>query len=1102
MSTSKMGNRPGMKLFHRAIFVIFIIDFFTPALYGQPDTSVMVHIEMKKESLQVLIERLKAQVDLSFISAVKTEEVNGIDFPNAVRTVKQVLDLMAAQTGLTYRIKRNTVFIYDRVDHPKPGRHSSPSLNVSGEVTESATQQPLPGVSILIKGTTNGTTTDTYGQYSIEAAKDDVLVFSFIGHKTIEASFNGQPVLNVSMEEEVAKLNEVVVNGGYYRTTDRLKTGNIVKITAKEIENQPVTSPLLALQGRVPGLEITPQNGAPGSAPTIRIRGDNSLRRGAFGRSNGNYPLYIVDGVPISSVPVQSVSFSFMQQGFDPLSTLSPDNIESIEILKDADATAIYGSRGANGVILITTKQGKNSSKTNFDVSFYNGVGHISKKVNMMNTRQYLAMRHEAIRNDGISIKSISAPDLTLWDTTRYTDWQNKLLGNSAHIYDFQGTLSGGGTRTSFRLAAGYHKESMIFPGDFWFDRGTLSMNVNHTSQNDKFGAAVSINLGTNNNRLFDDADFVNNAIFLPPNAPEIYDDNGELNWAIDPLTGRSSWNNPFSLIKKINKSRTFNVIVNGTMDYELLPGLTLKTSIGISELNSHESSINPLSSRSPTSDQTVALSYFGQNNRRGWTIEPQLSYQRNIERHNLDLIIGSTIQQNIFEFQRVEGAYPSDEFVDNLQAASSIRYVVDDNSVYRFTSIFTRLGYNLDKKYFINLSGRRDGSSRFGPGNRFGDFGSVGVAWIFSNERMFKDNIRFVSLGKLRGSFGLTGNDQIGDYQYYDSYVVGTGYDGKAGLYPAALYNPEFAWEKTKKLEIALQLGLLDDRIKLEASWYRHRSANQLVNYPLSAITGFPSVLKNFDAIVQNTGIEMMLTSTPIATTSLNWSISVNFTMPHNKLVQFNGIEDSPYQYTYQVGQPLSVQRFWRWEGVDPKTGIHSFYDQNNDGVIDDLDKVFMDVLRRKWYGGVMNSISYKRFEMSFLFQVVKQDSRKYAQTLPGTPSNQPTAMLDRWQYEGDQTSVAKFSQDIRPNNYYPYVHYIQSQGVITNGSFVRLKTVSAAFRLPNKGLKQLRLENLKIFIQGQNLLTFTSLKNLDPETGTSLPPLRMLTIGLNIGI
>ncbi len=1065
-----------------------------------------VTLSVKNESLKEIFTEINRQTGFQFMyntNMLKNAKPVSLDVKEA--SLEDVLESCFKNQPLTYIIDKRTIIIREKEipAEPKaePPKKKAETM-VSGTVTDKS-GVPLPGVNVLVKDTNNGTATAANGTYTVQVGESDVLVLSFIGYKNAEEKVNGRMVIDITLEEDVTTLKEVTISGGYYETTEKTRTGNIVKVEAKDVEKQPVTNPLMALQGRVPGLEITPVNGTPGSAPTIRIRGTNSLRNSDRSVDpNGNYPLYVIDGVPVNAAPVKSVSLSFMGSGFDPLSSISPENIESIEVLKDGDATAIYGSRGANGVILITTKQGNMASRTNFDISMYRGMGELSNKLELLNTKQYLEMRHEAFKNDGIVPTLVNAPDLLLWDTTRYTDWQKVLLGGAANITDLQGSISGGNGSTSFRFGGGYHKETMILPGDFWYKRGTLNLSLNHTSINKKFRANLSTNYGINRNKLFDDANFINYALFLSPNAPGLYDENGNLNWAINPSTGLNSWTNPMSFIKKGNESRSSNLIMNGVFSYELIPGLTVKTNLGFTEFHGNEISKDPLSSRAPNAlgPSPVAVSSFGNNQRKSWIAEPQVTYTKNFSNHSIDALIGGSFQENTYLFQRIRATYTSDEFIESLQAASTVTYSADDESIYRYASLLARIGYNYNEKYLLNLTGRRDGSSRFGPGNKFGNFGSIGAAWIFSNESLIKDNLIFLSFGKLRASYGITGSDQIGDYKFYDLYRVGTSYNNIAGLFPEALFNPKFAWEETTKFEIAMQLGFVQDRISFEWSWYRNQSSNQLVNYPLPATTGFSSILENFDATIQNSGLEVVLNTIAISSENFKWNTSFNISFPRNKLIEFDGIEDSPYALQYKVGESLAIQRLYKWTGVDPQTGIDTFLDVNPDGIYDESDKLFMHPRDRKYLGGLINTFRYKSFEVSFLLQFADQNAKRYINVRPGVGSNHPLTVLDRWQREGDITEISKFSQVISGSGYSSFSRLLQSDAVIENASFIRLKTFSFSYLFPQKIIQHMKMQGAKFYIQGQNLFTIASLKNLDPETGSSLPPLRMLTIGMQI--
>ncbi len=901
---------------------------------------------------------------------------------------------------------------------------------------------PLPGVNIIVKDAKRGTMSDPDGKYDIRVNPSDVLVFSYVGFKKQEQAVNGQEVLDVVMEEDVSALDEVVVNAGYYKTSERNRTGSISRITADEIRDQPVTSPLMALQGRVPGLEISPISGTPGIAPKIRIRGESTLRVQKVGVTSvpgleggeGGRPLYVVDGVPVASGEIVSVgndsSGDYFEGSYDPLAAINPENISSIEVLKDADATAIYGSRGANGVILITTKQGLGIIKESTDIqlSFYRGLGKYSGRADLLNTEQYLMMRHEGVVNDGIDLESasprtkgISYPDLTFWNQNRYTDWQKVLMGGTADITDIQGNLSGGNGATSYRVGGAYHRESLITAGDSHFNRATGHMSVNHISKNNRFRANVSINYGITKHDVAGGS-MVTQAMTLPPNAPELYDENGELNWEIHPDLDRETWTNPLASTKVNTTSDNRNLVANANISYQLLKGLDAKVNLGYTELNGREIRKTPLSSMAPrlrynsqTGSGNRPSAQFNDNHRQSVVIEPQLNYQRRWGNHSLEALVGGTYQQSTDARKWLQGLeYTNDAFLGSLIGAGVIYVLVDQEDEYRYAGGYGRIGYRYKNRYILNVSGRRDGSSRFGPGKRFGNFGAVGAAWIFSDEPWLKDHFSLLSFGKLRGSYGSTGNDQVGNYRYLDLYQLNSlTYQDQQGLLPYALFNPDYSWERTKKLEGALELGILNNRLSFEVAWYRNRSSNQLISRALPYTAGFNSVVDNFsEAAIENSGWEFLIRGEPIRSKNFQWDISMNLSVNRNKLVSFPGIEDSPYNTVFKVGESLSIQRLYTWLGVDAETGEHQFLDVNEDGIINDDDRQFNNALDRDFYGGINQNLRYKGFQLSFLFQFSRQNARYLNNQMPGRMFNQPELVLRRWQQPGISLIYSVFLQ------------------------------------------------------------------------------------------
>jgi TonB-linked SusC/RagA family outer membrane protein len=901
-----------------------------------------------------------------------------------------------------------------------------------------------------------------------------------------------QTQIDLQLQEDVTTLQEVEVNAGYYTVKERERTGNISKVTAAEIELQPIVSPLEALQGRMAGVEVVQQSGVPGSAPIIRIRGQNSLR------SDGNFPLYVIDGVPINSTPIMGGS-NIYGGGMDPLSTLNLSNIESIEVLKDADATSIYGSRGANGVVLITTKKGTGyNQKTEVEARWYSGFGRVSRKMDLLNTEQYLSLRRAALENDGRSPDPITDYDLLLWDDTRYTDWQKELFGGTSTITDINVAASGGNATTSFRLGGSYHKEGIVFPGDNGYDKITAGLNINHTSENKKLAIDLSINYGIDQSDVFGNGgmDVLNTALALPPNAPALFNEDGSLHWEEWDYSG---WANPMATFLHINTSDLGNnLVANLGFSYTFSKGLSLKANTGFTNTSRVYKGLFSKELYSPELRDGVAhQSVENQRVRNSWILEPQLTYQTKIGESTLDALVGMTFQQNENKTLSVTGeGFVSESLMADLSAADAVRVDNNERVQYHYNAGFARLGYNYKQKYFINLTGRRDGSSRFGPNKRFANFGAVGAGWIFSEETFIKNSIPFLSFGKLRGSYGTTGNDQIGDYQYLDAYEATA---GPGGLYPTQLTNPDYSWEENKKLETAIALGFLKDRITLGASWYRNRSSNQLVGFPLPSLTGFSSVQANLPATVENTGWEFELFTVNIHSKNFRWQTSINMSFPRNKLLRFPDIEQTSYANRYRLGHPLNIQVLYQYDGLSPDTGLYQILDVNEDGSYDFEDRIVIKNLGRQYFGGIANSISYKGLGLQFLWEYVSQEGFTGQMGLPGTKRMQPRKVYEDWKNDASnnlQIVSESYNAQIAYNQAYLSEHFI------TDASFLRLRTLSLSYNIQDKPLKKIGLSGCKLFLQGQNLITITDYNGLNVEFpgGTTIPALRTITIGIQL--
>ncbi len=969
-----------------------------------------------------------------------------------------------------------------------------PQATVSGTVTDTS-GIPLAGVNLVVESKNIGTISSLDGSFSINAGPSDVLVFSMVGFKTLSVPIGGREEVSVSLEEDVTQLGEVVLNAGYYTVSEKERTGSIAVIDAKTMEKQPVSNPLAAMQGYLSGVNIVQTTGVPGSGYSIEIRGRNFI--------NGvSDPLYIVDGVPFGSQSLGSARLAdqIVGENISPLNAINPNDIESIEVLKDADATAIYGSRGANGVVLITTKKGK-AGKTRFDAHLSSSLGKVSNFMDLLNTEQYLELRREGFANDGLEnlleepMFDSFWPDITLWDNNRYTDWQKELIGGTAYHNNAQLSVSGGSQQTQFLVSGAYQKQTTVYPGDFKYLRGTVHSNLNHRSENDRFKFNLTTSYSIEDNQM-PSVDFTGMAYTLPPNAPALYDGEGNLNWE------GNTWDNPLASLEDTYGSKSKTLISNAMVSYEVLPNLEVKTSLGFTSYRLDTYRAMPSSARNPSlglTPQNYSSLFTNASQRESWIIEPQLTWRKAWDWMSMDVLLGTTFQQERTEQLVLKGrGFPNNELIWNLGAAETLEVNSNADGEYNYNAVFGRLHLKFLDRYLINLTGRRDGSSRFGPGKQFGNFGSLGLAWIFSRESVFGEN-SLLSFGKLRASYGTTGSDNIGDYRFLDTYTVsGNSYDGITIVEPTGIFNPEFGWEENRKLEAALELGFFKDRVMINTAWYRNRSSNQLVGIPLAATTGFSQLTGNFDAIVQNTGIEIDVNTVNIQSDKVRWSTNLNLTIPSNKLVAFDGLEESTFANRYVIGEPLSIVKLYKSLGVDPETGLYQFEDFDGDGNTSSTgDREWIEDFSPSFFGGLGNSLSIGNLTLEVFFQFKKQkgfNALRFNAT-PGIQRNSIVELYDRWQEPGDVNSIQRASSGFDLNNNQG-VFQLESDAAVSDASFLRLRNVSLNYDIPtaSDGL------DINVYLQGQNLWTWTNYLGPDPEQPSNLrlPPLRQVTLGL----
>lgn len=1086
-----------------------------------------ITLNERNTPIETVFEKIRVQSGYDFMitsSILKTARPVSIQIKDA--DLSMVLSKIFEFQPLEYQIKDKAVLVKIKTLSPFEKIEAYfAAIEVTGSIVD-ANFVPLGGAYVQVKGTNKSTTTNNKGGFTLKNVQEGaVLVITMMGYEQKEIVAIKPVMGNISLAISTSKLDEVQVIA-YGTTTQRTSVGSTSKITSEELSSQMVINPLAALEGRVPGLLVTSSSGTPGSAYKIQIRGQNTIGS-IVGSRTPDVPLFIIDGIPFAP---QNTSVNHVQTvndpngtgqpgaGISPFDNIDPANIESIEILKDADATSIYGARGANGVILITTKQGK-TGKTQVTGRVFTSINTISRSMPLLSTEQYLQMRKDAIKNDGLTANNNPgapgfAPDLLLFDQNRYSNYLNEFFGRSSVTQNASVAMSGGDFLNTYYVGMNYGRQTYLFPGDFSTNRADGMMKLHHNSLNRKFSIDVSAGYAFSVNNAPGSPSTVN-SYTLAPNFPDLRNPDGSLRWDINGvnlLTYISSGMNPLAYQSLKNRVASASLNTSMLLSYEILPGLKFKSNIGYNNFNTNEYSINPKGAQNPlfapqsSANKSVSNAYV-------WNIEPQLSYDKQFRRNRFGILLGGTLQQqNNTNVSIAATNFSNDLLLNSISSAGTVT-VQDSNNPYKYNAGFARISYNYNSRYLLSLNGRMDGSSRFAPGKQWGKFGSIGAGWVLSEEEFFKNLLNDVSFAKLRGSYGSTGSDNVGNYQYSSNWSqVGAGYlyNGQLGYIPKNLENPNFSWSTTKKLEGGLELSFLKDRIFFTGSWYRNRSSDQLIGYQLPMQTGFSSVIQNFPAVVQNTGWEFSLSGNVIKGKKLNWKSTFNITLPKNKLLAFPGLESTPYANYLIVGQSVNLIRGYKYAGVNPTTGIYQFQTAKGD-ITSAPQAINRDNLFNigsqdpKLYGGFRNTFEYKGFQLDVFLEFRKQKGFNYMkeQNNPtGYMNNVPVDALNTWQAPGDHATYQRLTtQSFGTAATNAFVYYKLSDAVLTDASYIRLKTVSLSYNFKPAILEKMHMSGFRAYVNAQNLLTITKYKGNDPETQIfyGVPPLRNVSLGLD---
>ncbi|SHN45520.1 SusC/RagA family TonB-linked outer membrane protein [Chitinophaga sp. CF418] len=1081
------------RVFLMILLVIFSLTVKAHERQPSSDTIVTsidktIHVNVVAKPFHEVIHDIARQSGRCYVESITaplglvTVSIDKAGVYDAVRLVARIYDL-------EFSITDENIFI-----NLKPGKSSNQgeekTVTLKGKIVNTKCT-PVAGATVSLS---NGrkTISGDNGEFEFKnAPPSGSLVVTHVSYNPVTIPYKQEISKPIVLQESNNALDEIVYNG-YTSSTRKESVGNVTVVKVDDSSPAPVSNPLIALQGRVAGLFINQSSGMPGGSLDVVVRGKNSI-------ANGRQPLYIIDGVPYI-VPFSTLSPSVLMI-FDPLSYISLSDIESFTVLKDANATAIYGSRAANGVIVITTKHPK-PGLTKLQVNVYGGMGKITRKMDLMNTEQYLQMRHQAIKNDNLQPSSADYDINGTWDTSGRTNWQQQMIGGFAKIVNANVSLSGGTEFTQFRLSGVYRHETMVYPGSFLSRTRSFRSSVNHHSQNQRlqvnFGAFYTYK--TN----FSPQQEPMRAMFGFPAAPPIYGPGKQLNFQ------NNTFLNPLAQLLRTSTTTVDHLLSDLYFSYKLFPHVDFRSNFGYTLTQLEDIAITPASSYMPNVEDKAAKRTNGTGVQvsRNYIWEPQIFTDFRIGDAKFEVITGASLQQSKgWNSLYISTNFKNDELISNPGTASHVDPFLE-RIKYNYISGFSRINVNFKSRYFLNLSARRDGSSRLGPDKMFGTFGAIGAAWIFSNEPFFQDNVSFIRYGKLRGSFGTTGNDQIVGGRYQSVYDADLGYWDEPGLSAQGLTNSAIDWEKTIKSEIAIELET-NKGSTANLSIYRNCSTNQLVQSALPGGTGFQSITANIPAKVENTGIELDISHTLIKNNKLIWKTDFNITIPKTKLKAYPDLESSPYAFRLAIGQSLDSRFLYSYIGVDKNTGLYQFAQRKNDGVLNKFDQVPVS-FTPSFYGGWNNRIQYRRFSAEVFVYFVKQ--KGYRATGPATVgmflssgANQPVKYLDYWRYPGDDAPYQKPSTSVDANA--ANTRYTNSTAMVGDASFLRLKSLCISYTLSESTLKKLKVSDAKIYVQGQNLFTLTKFDGMDPETSKplqtpSLPPLKTINIGLQISL
>lgn len=1029
--------------------------------------------------------------------------------------------------------------------------YASAQQKITGNVVDS-NGQPIIGASVVVKGTSNGAITDIDGKFTFTAEPKSTIEVSYVGYKVKSFKAGDKPV-KIVLEEDSEMLDEVVAVG-YGTVKKRDLTGAVSAIGADKLKDRSFGNALQSMAGQVSGVQITQSQGAPGMAPSVKVRGATSINAGTT-------PLYVIDGVPLEDDTNSGNGANggnLQYSNHNPMNNINPNDIESIEVLKDAASAAIYGSRGANGVVLITTKQGK-AGRTKVDVSYELGFSRVNRKIDMMDAKQW--MRYEsAARENQWQTDHAKNPSLQRTNNSKYvipsefsdnewlerigngTDWQD-VLYRTGISHNVQASVSGGSEKTQFMMSLGYlNQKGVVITNDY--NRLSGRLNLNHKINN-RLNVGMKLNFTRSSDSpqgLAGKSDVVSLACQSDPIFP-LYVETGSLGFK-DPS---SIWNtfvkygfqlwHPYSLTKECSKKlKTDNILGNVFAEYKIIDGLNFKTSAGINSSDSHYEYYWNEGQNWGYSGWVHATGTYSTRRVDNWVWENTLNYNKTFNKdHNVTALVGYSMQDQVTSFSTLTGTGFPNDLVHTINA-STTQTGSTTKSEWALISYLARATYSYQGKYLASASVRADGCSRFGSNNRWGYFPSASVAWRISEEKFMQSTRSWLDNLKVRASYGVTGNNQIDDYAAIgllknSQYAV----DGKltSGLYTSTMPSKDLKWEKTGQYDFGVDANLFGSRLNIGFDYYYSKTTDMLLQVPVPVLTGFTDSQMNIGS-VSNKGFELNISSINIRNKDFMWTTDFNISANRNKVLKL-GNNNAPIEVNTnsaisrtEVGQPVGNYYGYKVTGVystaeinDPKVakyagaepGDPKVWDKTGDGKIDASDRTILGNYQPDFTWGLTNNISWKGLEFSIMLtgthgnEIMNQNARflgfyNGARNLYASRSN-------FWVSDDQPGDGMTPKPRTTPNT----IESSSSSMWVEDGSFVRIKNIRLGYNFPTSITRPLGMTSLKLYVNMENVHVFSDYSNYDPEGSTFQTGYRVgydygaypnpftCTFGINIG-